>query len=101
MPDAIVPGTHGDGHPATVGELDRIADQVVEDLLHTERIADIGTTRRRIVVEVDVEALFLGAHLHQLDHIADHLGQVELDAFDLDNALIDLGEVEQVIDQDQ
>ncbi len=92
---------HDDADRALLGELDRITNQVVEYLLDAERVAEIEIAELGIVIEAQLQALFAGAHLHQFDNIGHDLDQVEFDGFDVDDALVDLGEVEQIIDQGQ
>ena len=90
-----------DADGALFGKLDGIADQVEHDLAQTRRIAfDLG----RYVVgrpPAQLEALGVGALFQQPDGAFDHLAQVEVDVLELEPAGLDLGVVEDVVDDGQ
>ena len=85
---------------ALLGELDRVADQVGEDLAQrgrgSPRSAAARRCRRR---DAQLEALRRGARGEQLDRAFDHACRsVEVDLLEGQLAGLDLGEVEDVVD---
>ncbi|KAI3479879.1 hypothetical protein L1887_58027 [Cichorium endivia] len=83
---------------AGVGELDGVSDEVGDDLLETQRIADerIGAVGRHLVHEV--ELLLRRTHRERLEHAEHDAAQREGDLFDVHAAGFDLGDVEDVVD---
>ncbi len=86
-------------HLALRGELQRVAEQVGEDLADAARVADqvARDLRREAEDQVQVLARGLGRH-----HVQDVLGgaqQVERDRLQGQLARLDLGEIEDVVDQ--
>ncbi len=99
-PVVIAIGLARDGEVdrATLGELGGVAEQVEEDLLHPCHIGmhlaeRIGATQLQCVV-VSLEQRADGA-----GHIVDQCGYVEGLQIQLDLAGLDLGEVEDIVDQ--
>ncbi len=84
-----------------VGELDRVAHQVQQHLAQAGRVAlDAG---RHVGQDVDdhLEILFAGTRRHHLRHVLDHVGQYEIQRFELHLAGFDLREIQQVVDHRQ
>ncbi len=86
---------------AAFGELDRVADQVAEHLAHAHRVAAHRQAHGRIEPEQQAQALVLGRALHQLQHAIQYLAQVEAGDFQLQFVGLQLGVVEDVIDDAQ
>src|SRR5262245_45002399 len=84
---------HAERHDPVVGELDRVADQVDQDLTQARRrtaqpgghvVSDSGHER---------DPLPVGAVSQQLHDVVDQLARRELDVLQLDLACLDLREV--------
>ena len=91
----------GDDDLSLGGELDRVGDQVEQDLADPARVAaeqgrDVGGD-----VGQQVEPVRAGVEGGRLRHVVDHLGQRERHGLQLDPAGLDLGEVQDVVDQAQ
>ena len=100
--DHRVPGRLVEGHPeddlARLRELDRVADEVGEDLAQP---AGVAPQRVRHVVADEaeqLEPLGLRGLGEGAEHLAHRAPQVELDALEVDAARLDLREVEDVVD---
>ena len=80
------------------GELDGVAQEVEQDLLQAQRIA--GHAVRHIGPDIggELQALGGGLRRQRLGHPLDQLDGGELDAFEVEAAGLDLGEVEDVVD---
>ena len=92
-------GAHHD-RPA-LGELDRVADQIGEYLANTQRIAEqagghVGVDDRRLL-----QALLLGHRRQHGLHVLDDVVQVQRNMLQRQLARLDLGEVENVVDDRQ
>ena len=91
-----VSGGHTD--LAALGELERVRDEVAEDLRH---LRFVGVQRRNLLGLLEDERHRL-AHQQRPQHAAqraEQVADVELDRADDDLARLDLGEVEQVVHQ--
>ena len=90
--------THLDGHASGGGELDRVVDQVGQDLAQSRDVADdpIGYA----LVDAVGEFEFLGGRGdgEQVECFLDAGGQVDRLQFEVHLARLDLGEVEDVVD---
>ena len=82
-------------------ELDGIAHEVDEDLPQSRGIGLNGLRDGTDVLQVQGQALGLGPHPHQRDHVAEDGQGRDGQAFDLQLAGLDLGEIEDVVDQAQ
>jgi hypothetical protein len=91
--------THRDLAP--LGELDRVADQIEDDLADSPGVAD------QIVRDIgpdlvhELEPLGVGERRERLEHLAERLAQAEGHGLQLEPAGLDLGEVEDVVDDRQ
>ena len=83
---------------AALGELDRIVDEIGEYLPQPHRVAAQAARHLRIDRAGDFEPLGLGALAKQLDHVLDRLDQVEDDLLEIDLAGLDLGKIEDLVD---
>ena len=88
-------------HRALLGELERIAQQVEQDLLQAQRIADHALRHVGRDIGGELQALGGGLRRQRLGHALDQLDGRELDAFEVEAAGLDLGEVEDVVDDAQ
>ena len=86
---------------ALLGELDRVADQIGQDLPDAAGIADHAAAELHRHVHRQFDLVLLGARGEQLEHISDEVIQLEGVRLDLQLAGLDLGEVEDVVDDSQ
>ena len=93
----------GDAHGdlAERGELDRVGDQVGEDLPEAEAVAVDAQRRAALDERAQVEVLGAGVLGEHVDGRVDRLGEVELGALELELAGLDLRQVEDVVDDRQ
>ena len=92
---------HVQRHAAALGELDCIAEQVGEHLAQAHGIAAHRQPHRGVDAERQPQALGLGRALHQHDHAFQQLAQVEADGFQVELVCLELGVVEDVVDDPQ
>ncbi|HYY16939.1 MAG TPA: hypothetical protein VE965_09910, partial [Gammaproteobacteria bacterium] len=80
------------------GELNCVANQVGEDLAQATGVAPQG--HRHIIMDVaeEFQPFGLGALGKQFMDILNDLAQIEIDAFELQLAGLDLGEIQDVVD---
>ena len=93
---------HANHHFAVFGELERVADQVGDDLAQPERVAVHG--QRRFgwgELSRQFKALDLGRVRKHRHRVFDDFDQVEVDRLQLEVAGLDLGKVEDVVDDAQ
>ena len=83
---------------AGLGELDGIARQIDEHLPQPHRIAAHGGRHRGLDLAAQFEALGARAQHQNFDRLLDDLAQPELDVLELELARLDLGEVQDVVD---
>ena len=86
---------------ARIGELDGIAQQIQQHLPQPRRIAHQVTGHARIDGAEQFEALFGGTGLYHLDHDLDVLGEGEAGLLQLKLGSLDLGQIEDVVDEVQ
>ena len=89
----------GDQHAARVGELDGVADQVGEDLAQPHLVAQQQDRQSRIDRPGDVDALLVGLRRQQLDDALHAFADRQRRALQLQLVGLDLGEVEDLVDQ--
>ena len=80
------------------GELDGVADQVEQHLPQPAGVADQGVGHVRLHVADQFQPLLVGAHGQGAQGVADRRPQREVGRVQLQLAGLDLGEVEQVVD---
>ena len=90
-----------DEHVAALGELHRIADKVGRDLAETPDIADHRLRQFRIDAHDEFEVLLRDARRNQRRHVLDRLAEAEWRGIELELSGVDLGEIEDVIDDRQ
>ena len=88
-----------DADATGLGELDRIAGEVEQHLAQACGIAGDALRQRLVDVGGDFEALGLRAGPEQLDHLLDQSERRERTRLEVELAGLDLGEVEDFLDQ--
>ena len=83
---------------ALLGELDRVVDEVGEDLAETKRVAAQLLGDGAGHVGEELEALVVGLLGREGDDGADDVVEPEVGGLDVEPAGLDLGEVEDVVD---
>ncbi|KAG0937822.1 hypothetical protein G6F31_015542 [Rhizopus arrhizus] len=86
---------------ATLGELDRIAQQVEQDLAYAHLVTTDADRTRRIVATLEIQPALLGHRLHQHLYLVEQAGQIERTQVQLQPAGLDAGEVQRIVDQSQ
>ena len=81
-----------------VGEFDRVAEHVDEDLADPARVAANAHGHLRIDHDGELEVLLIGLRRHHLGRLLHDNTQVEVDHLDVDLSRLDLREVEDVVD---
>ena len=102
QPRAVVSLLQGaDTQPdlALVGELDGIADQVGQDLLQAQGVADQGAVGQRRGVGGEAQALGPGGRPQEGVDLVQQRGQDEGPGLQLNLPGLDLGEVENFVEQ--
>ncbi|MCY1349030.1 hypothetical protein D9M69_352000 [compost metagenome] len=84
---------------ATLGEFQRVVGVVDQDLAEPQRVAEQPRRHLRVDVEQQGQALGRGLVADQPDQVLQHLVEIEGDAFEAQLAGLDLGEVEDVVEQ--
>src|SRR5262249_35544219 len=87
-----------DDHLAGAGELDGVVDQVHADLTHAQRIAHEYRGRALGRPDDELDALVGGTRGEQTGAFLEQRAQVEGQFLERDLAGVDLGQVEQVVD---
>ena len=91
---------HGDG--AVIGELEGVAHQVDQDLHHPPGVASEAARRQPgLQLEQEPQTLVGGFVVHQAQEVFQSLGQGELDLLKLHPLRLDLGDVQNVVDDMQ
>src|SRR5476649_1606039 len=86
------------GDVAALGELEGVADQVDQHLAQPGRIADDERRQPLAECEIETDAARGGLLFEQADHIFHRRRQRKIDVLDTQLARLDLGEIEQVVD---
>ena len=86
---------------AAVGELDRVADEIHEDLTQPTRIAKQGRRHGFGNVVDELQSLVVGPQRQRLEHVRDQIDRRELDVLDCELARLDLREVQHIVDDRQ
>ena len=89
----------GEHHLAVLGELDRVLEQIAQDLPQPHRIA--GQARRDVGLDSDaeLEPFFMGLQPLLVGDALDQIFEIELLLFEAELAAFDLGEVEDYGDE--
>ena len=90
-----------DDDVAPFGKFDRVADQVDEHLLQTQRIAEKAGLERMINVKDQFDGFLCRLLCQQFAHGIEHRIQVKRQSFDFKPAGFDPGEIKNVIDDAQ
>ena len=91
----------GDEDVAALGELERVADQVGQDLLDPRRVADDAGRHIRVDVANQLEPFLVRAQGERLERVRDRRAQRERHRFELEPPRFDLREVENVVEDRQ
>ena len=81
-----------------VGELDGVADEVVENLAKASGVTNRCTRDVTMDVEGQFQALFLGTHCKRLHNVCQTAPQIEFDEIKIEFPGLDLREIEDFID---
>ena len=102
---AAIGGVFGElgpeGHLALFGELDRVPQDVGEDLPQPEGVAPNGGRRARLDEACQLQALLVGASREQGGDLLDLPPQLEVDGLEVQAARLYLGEVQDVVQDGQ
>ena len=90
-----------DRDAAALGELDRVAGEVEQHLAQSRRVADDARRQALVDIAADFEPLGLGARAEQLDRLLDEGRERERPRRQIEPAGLDLGEIENLLDQRQ
>lgn len=93
-----VDGGHGQLDEALLGEFDGVADEVGEDLADAAGVADEAEVAGEVEHAGEFDGLLRGGIVHDFPKIGDEGGEVEFNVFEGDLARLDLGEVQDVVD---
>ena len=96
---AALPYHHRDADLATIGELHRVVGVIDQDLAQAQRITDQRFGHVGGHIEHQLQALGRGFLANQVGHVVQQRVQPELHTFDIQLAGLDLGEVQDVVDQ--
>ena len=88
-------------NPAAFGKLDGVAHEIHQDLADAHLVADHRLRQLGARQPADFQALVAGARRQQLDHSLRGVGDFERRGPELDLAGLDLGEIENFVDQRQ
>ena len=97
----VCAGSDAQPHAALGGELQRVGQQVLQDLLQALGIGDDAAAEVGVDLDVERQALRFGLVAERPRHRLEHVGEEDLLGIDGDRARFDLGEVEDVADQVQ
>ena len=90
-------GLHADA--AFLGELQRVAEQVDQNLPNARRVAlDLNLFQPWLSLQLQLQAALLGAVLEHLGRTLEQLQQIERNALQLQGVALNPGEVENVVD---
>jgi hypothetical protein len=90
-------GVRGDGDLAALGELDRVADQIEQDLTEADAIA-MQPFRCMVEIHQDVELLGLNLIGDQIEDVIDHARRFEVTGFECQLLGLDLGQIQDIVD---
>src|SRR5208283_1545081 len=88
-----------DNHLTPFGKFDRVADEIDNDLTQADRVADQFVGYVRDDVRGQLEALLVGANRQGLERVPQVVAQVEVNRIQFEFSSLDLGEVEDIVDQ--
>jgi len=86
---------------AALGELHGVAGKIREDLPQTSGVAARPHRKLRLRQVGQLQALAVGAFREQLEHVLHGDAQLEVDLLQVDLAGLDLGEVQNIVDDRQ
>src|SRR6202035_3277009 len=89
---------HLQEHVAEFGKLQRVTEQVREDLTEAPRIAHEYQRNVRRDVADELEVLLMGAQRERFQHVADHFAKRERDRLELQLPGLDFREIKDVVE---
>ena len=92
---------HAQHHLALLGKLDGVAEQIDENLAQASGVASQRVRHVRIDIDDQFEALLVRPQCQRVRRVADGIARVEVDRVQLQFARLDLGEVQDVVDDGQ
>ncbi|MNU97377.1 hypothetical protein D3C71_874490 [compost metagenome] len=101
QPQAVVQKLHAEPDVAALGELDRVAQQVHQDLAHAHFIAAHLHRPGQVETALEGQAAMMGHRFHQRLHLGQHRHQVERTDVQLQPPGLDPGQVQRIVDQPQ
>ena len=90
--------SYGNGDLAVVGEFHRIRQQVRQNLVEPQRVADKVARSPRVNIVGEVQPFAFAPHAEQAEHSVQLLLKVEFDMLHGQSACLDFGKVEDVVD---
>ena len=97
--DPLALAADGEGDRALAGILDRVVQQVDQDLLDAHLVPAEHTGNGGVHVELELQALLLGLDPDHVDDLGEQGPRLVGDVDDLHLAGLDLGDVQNVVDQ--
>src|SRR5690606_14682921 len=89
---------HDDPHAALLGELDRVLDEVDQDLLYPRRVRLDRLGQRSLELDVEREPLLGGVQLQEQLDVEDDAVRPDAAPVELELAGLDAREIEDVVD---
>ncbi len=86
---------------AELGEFDRVVAQVYQHLSQAQWVSQQMCWHRRVHIQQQFQALFFRLQSHQVGQVVQYVFQVEIDGFEFQLARLDLGEIQDVVDNAQ
>ena len=90
---------HLQGHAALLSELERVAQKILEHLMHPRGVGMDRPRQVRRQIDVEVERLVDGHLPERLVHGVGDLGERQIAQADGHHARLDLRQIEDVVDQ--
>ncbi len=92
---------YGQADVAALGEFDRVAEQVQQDLAHTHLVATDTDRPGRVIAALEHQLALLRHRLHQALHLVQQVPQIERAQVQLQPPGFDPGQVQGIVDQPQ
>ena len=92
---------HLNRHVTFVGELDRIAHEVGQDLTQPARVAKVFSWHEQVIVHCNLESFFPRGWRQKRDDVVDAAFQIEGLGLQIDLLGLDLRVVQNIVDNDQ
>ncbi len=99
LPAVVAPNAQP--HRTLFGELERVGQEVAQDLLDALTVGEQAGRRLVVDLHVEMQRFFLRLGVEQVLQTLEHPRQVQQFGMDVELAGLDLGDVEDVVDQGQ